>query len=220
MAPHDWPLGLDARNGLWTGPIDQRLGTIEAAARKAGWTLGVSTEERARVRHWLQEDRVCAAASALGSARERLVAASGQLEDGTPFGSRVSPRTAAGPWLLHAVLDGESAIALVTLRLARRPLRLARLRLEGEDALERVRALLVGDREVWAARVDPEGASLWFPVETAADRAAVADLGAMAESEPDEALTRGRWASWLELRPGQTVVGARAAGGWVIGGEQ
>jgi len=214
--PHDWPMGVDARNGLWTGPPDQKLGSVEAAARRAGWTLGVSPEEATRVRDWLVADLVSAAGTAVGSARDHLVAASGLLEDGTPFGSRVTPRTAAGPWLLHAVLEDGLAIAKVTLRMARRPLKTARLRLEGPDALARARALLVGDRQAWAAHLDAAGASLWFPVETATDRAAVADLGAMAEQEPDEALSAGAWTPWYDLKPGDVVVGAGPSGGWRI----
>jgi len=214
--PHDWPMGVDARNGLWTGPPDQRLGSVEKEARRAGWTLGVSPEEATRVRDWLMADQVTAAGTAVGSARDHLVAASGLLEDGTPFGSRVTPRTAAGPWLLHAVLEDGLAIAMVTLRMARRPLKTARLRLEGPDALDRARALLVGDRQAWAVHADAGGASLWFPVETAADRAAVADLGAMAEQEPPSGLHGGRWTPWDELKPGDAVVGAGFSGGWRI----
>ena len=234
--PHRRLAGLDRFNGLWTGAVDRRLGHLEAELRAAGWTLGVPTAAGEPVIEWLRRDPANAAATSCGSARSRLVALEGALNDdeATPFGTRVTPRAAVGPNLLPRLLTSGCQIGQVTLRLQRRPQRWLHLWLAADDALARMNDLLVGDVEPWAAQVDGRQCELWFAYETPAEQA-LADavewpgerqasasklIAGLTESTQDdeafETLHLATWLPWPELRPGH-VVGMDCAGGWQVG---
>lgn len=233
--PHRRHAGLDRTNGLWTGPVERRLGDVEAELRAAGWTLGVATAAGDPVIDWLRRDQVAAAATCLGSARARLVALEGALddEDATPFGTRVAPRAAVGPNLLPRLLTSGCRVGQVTLRLVRRPQRWLHLWLDAEDALQQLRALLVSDAEPWAAQVNGRRAEAWFTYETPAEQALadavswpgerqaaasrlIAGLtsGAPAD-EPFEQLQVASWRPWAQLQPGR-LIGLDGSGGWQL----
>ncbi len=234
--PHRRRAGLDRHNGLWTGPIKQRLGDAEAQARTAGWTLGVSVQAGDPIINWLRADPASAGACTLGSARARLVALEGALndDDATPFGTRVAPRAAVGPNLLPRLLTSGCEIGQATLRLVRRPQRWLRLSHECEQPLDLLRGLLVGDVEPWASAVKGQRCDLWFAYETPAEQA-LADAvewpgervasgskllaglsGSAKADESFEDLHEGTWRPWSQLVAGH-VVGLGVAGGWQVG---
>lgn len=233
--PHRRRAGLDRANGLWTGDARARLGEVEAVARAAGWTLGVPVAAMQRVLGWLREDLVCAGATSLGSARDRLVALEGVLDDEetTPFGTRVAPRTAVGPDLLPRLLTCGADIGQVTLRLVRRPQQWTHLRHECEAPLAVAQALVVGDHAPWAVQIQGRRVDVWMAAETPAERL-LADavvwpgerltqqsklLGGLRDSaqrdEAFEALHHAVWRPFAEL-DGAHVVGLGPGGGWQV----
>ncbi len=232
---HQRRAGLDRHNGLWTGAANRRLGEVEAEARAAGWTLGVSVQAGKPIIGWLRGDDTSAAGCTTGSARARLVALEGALNDdeATPFGTRVAPRAAVGPNLLPRLLTSECEIGQVTLRLIRRPQRWLHLSDTCERPLDHLRELLVADVEPWASAVEGERCDLWFAYETPAEQA-IADAvpwsgqrqasgskllaglaGSVQADEVFETLHQGTWRPWSQLVAGH-VVGLGVAGGWQV----
>ena len=223
--PNEPSAGLDAENGLWSGDPDATLGSVEAAAREHGWTLGVEADLQLAVRAWLMQDLVTPAAASLGSARDRLVALRGDLADGSRYGTRGAPRHAAGPDLRHALLEG-SKVDGVLLRLSRRPTQMVRLEASGDPRA--LCARVWADATPYAVTAASGRVRIWLPWQTAADQALAGGVRAAwlsGQSEaradlamPDLGLRRGVWRPWAQISPGALLIGCEPAGAWVVQG--
>lgn len=226
--PHDTFAGVDRANGMWHGSVDEPLGALELKIRRFGWTLGAPPSPSMSVGEWLNGDLVGVQASATGSARDRIVALSGTLTDGTPFSTRAAPRSATGPDL-RARLLRDAHVTDATLRLLRLPLRLLCLVHEGDGMLDLARRTALGDIDLWASAAQPKQVVLWLPYDTPAERMRADALdwpGRASEIDVDAAALPGtqlrqaplRWRPWAQLH-GMSVVGIGPAGAWPVDGD-
>lgn len=219
--PHEGYEGVDRGNGLWAGSLATVVGEIESKIRRYGWTLGWSLDASETLETVLKADLVNAESTRMGSAADRVVAVEGELDDGTPFGTRVTPRAATGPDLRRRLLSSTARLDRVTLRLHRRPESWRHLFGEFEDPLDVARRAIVANHQPWAASVRGRRVDLWWP----ADTPACAGLGELVQwsgsqdtAGPQQidgvkALVRGAWRPWSEL-VGSEVWGLDCAGGW------
>lgn len=214
---------IDDANGLWIGPLAAHLADVERDARAAGWSLGVGLEGELRVGDWLRRDLVAPAATALGSARDRVVALAGTTGDAAPYATRIAPRHATGPDLRPTLLSW-AGTDRVCLRLQRRPAQF--LRMEGSGDPKLLCRRLWGQVEPWAIVYARGTLRVWLPWQTAADQAAGAPVrmawaqqvegAASALAEPDELLRLARWAPWAEHADAALLVGCEPAGAWRV----
>jgi FAD/FMN-containing dehydrogenase len=167
---------VSAQAGLTWSALEQQLG-------ERGLTLGVLPEaSRSRTLGALvAAPRPSEASPRAGRFVQQVAGISGLLADGTEISTRIAPRKATGPDLLHGIVGGRGTLGLVT-SVTQRIFRRGEVREEAafgfaavEDALRAARALLVAGGRPLDLFIAPEPPVLSLAVDgapqhTAAER--------------------------------------------------
>lgn len=210
---------IDARDALLEVRAETTLAAAEAEAAKAGMTLAPPTPgaQGLTVRAFLEGAHAGLRVGGGGRLEPMVIAVRARFPDGETFGSRLTPRRAAGPDVLHLILGCEGRFAAVegaTLRLLPLPASAAtvRRRFPGPaDALLALRALAVESAPIQAAFVDRGRLGIAL-AGTAAEvaRAAGAVAGAADEGTLPPGGTLEAAVRWDELGAALAACGDRA----------